>query len=288
MIKKTLINCGGQLLDLSKPAVMGIINITSDSFYEDSRFRERFAIIHRAENILDEGGAIIDLGAYSSRPGAEDVSAEEELVRLRFALGLIRENFPKALVSIDTFRAEIVVKLYDEFGAFIVNDISAGELDANMIPEVARLKLPYIAMHMRGTPQTMNTFAKYDDVTMDIIRYFVDKIKQARDAGITDLIIDPGFGFAKTLDSNYELLAHLACFKALGLPILAGMSRKSMFYRTLDATPVDVLAATVAANTVAMLNGADILRVHDVKEAVQAVTVVEKLKQFGGNNPVVG
>jgi dihydropteroate synthase len=287
MDKKTLINCGGQLLDLSQPAVMGIINITSDSFYDGSRFREKFVIIHRAECILEEGGAIIDLGAYSSRPGAENISVEEELLRLRFAMGLIRENFPKALVSIDTFRAEIVAKLYDEFGAFIVNDISAGEIDANMIPEVARLKLPYIAMHMRGTPQTMHKFTKYEDVTMDVIRYFIDKIKQLRDADVTDIIIDPGFGFAKTLDDNYELLARLADFKTLGLPVLVGVSRKSMFYKQLDVTPADVLAATLSANTVAMLNGADILRVHDVKEAVQAVMVVEKVKKFAHNNQTV-
>ena len=278
MKKKSLVNCGGRLLDLSSPAVMGILNVTPDSFYAGSRVCGESEVINRAERILDEGATIIDIGAYSSRPQAEHVSFDDELARLRFALSLIRRRFPQTILSIDTFRAEVVHRLYDEFGDFLVNDISAGEIDEKMISEVARLKLPYIAMHMRGTPQTMHEHTEYDDPAIDLTRYFAIKTTRLVEAGIRDIIIDPGFGFAKTIESNYELLARLAHLKVTGFPILVGLSRKSMFYKPLKTTPDEVLAATVAANTVALQNGADILRVHDVKEAVQAIAVWERVK----------
>lgn len=273
MIKNTLINCGGRLLDLSSPKVMGIMNLTPDSFYAGSRIQTEKEAIIRAENILNEGGTIIDLGAYSSRPGAEHISFDEEFARLRQAMEAVCRHFPQTFISIDTFRAEIVRRLYDEFGAFIVNDISAGEFDHEMIPEVARLKLPYIAMHMRGTPQTMQLYTEYGNIGDELTQYFVTKVEALRKAGIIDLIIDPGFGFAKTIENNYQLLAQLADLRLAGCPILVGMSRKSMFYKPLETTADKVLAATIAANTIALQNGADILRVHDVKEATQTIAV---------------
>ena len=280
--KKRTINYGGKLLDLSQPAVMGILNCTPDSFYAASRMSGEKEILERAQIIIAEGGTIIDIGAYSSRPAAEHISAEEEYRRLKPAVTLIKKHFPETIVSIDTFRADIVKWLYDECGCFIVNDISAGEMDKNMISTVARYGLPYIAMHMRGTPASMQNAdnCKYNDPVADIIEYFVRKKKELLDAGVTDMIFDPGFGFSKTLETNYELLAKLSDFKLLEQPILVGLSRKSMFYSLLGGTPEQSLAASVAGNMAALQNGVDILRVHDVKEACDTIMIYNHLQKF--------
>jgi dihydropteroate synthase len=281
-VKRQTVNCGGKLLDLSTPAVMGILNVTPDSFYAGSRISDDKAFVERAEAIISEGGAIIDLGAYSSRPGASDVPADEEYRRLRPALALLRKHFPAVFVSVDTFRAEIVHKLYDEFGAFIVNDISAGEFDGAMLSTVGKLGLPCIAMHLRGTLATMHNDenCQYKDLVTEVVAYFVDKKKRMLDAGITDIIIDPGFGFSKTLAGNYELLAGVGALKILELPVLAGLSRKSMFYRMSGVAPDEALSATIAGNMVALQQGADILRVHDVRAAVDTVKVFSQLKKY--------
>ena len=276
--KKTTINYDGRLIDFSEPAVMGIINVTPDSFYPESRRSGERQIVERANQIIEEGGTIIDLGAYSSRPRAENITVDEELNRLLPAVETIKNRFPDAMLSIDTFRSEIVRRLFDRYGCIIVNDISAGEIDKNMIPTVGRLKLPYIAGHMRGTPADMHEKCGYDNVAADMVKYFSVKIHETRTAGINDLIIDPGFGFAKTIEENYELLYKLDYLNIVGLPITVGLSRKSMFYEPLNAGPDDVLPATTAAHTVALEKGADILRVHDVKAAYQTIEVFMRLK----------
>ncbi|MDR0385542.1 MAG: dihydropteroate synthase [Prevotellaceae bacterium] len=280
--KKTTINCGGKLLDLSTPAVMGIMNVTPDSFYAESRISGDKEIVDRAEEIVRQGGAIIDIGAYSSRPNAPDVDEEEEYLRLRPAMMLVRKHFPNMFISVDTFRPNIVECLYDEFGCFIINDISAGDIDSRMIEYAGKFGLPYIAMHTRGTPQTMQSRENctYNNIVADIISYFVSKKKQLLDAGISDIIVDPGFGFAKTLEGNYELLAGLDAFKILEQPVLVGMSRKSMFCKLLKVSPDKSLAATIAGNTMALQNGADILRVHDVKAASDTVKVFNTVKKY--------
>ncbi|MDR0558754.1 MAG: dihydropteroate synthase [Prevotellaceae bacterium] len=280
--KRQTINCGGKLLDLSKPAVMGILNVTPDSFYAASRITGEHEIMKRVETVINEGAAIVDIGAYSSRPDAVHISCDEEYRRLQPAVYLIKKHFPDIFISIDTFRADIVHILYEKYGHFIVNDISAGEMDKNMIPSVAKFGLPYIAMHMRGAPDTMQNPANcyYEDIVNDIITYFVDKKRELVEAGVTDIIFDPGFGFSKTLEANYKLLAGLDAFKVLGQPVLAGISRKSMFYRLLGCSPEQSLAATVAGNMAALQNGADILRVHDVKAAYDTVAVFNELNKF--------
>jgi dihydropteroate synthase len=261
---------------------MGILNATPDSFYANSRVSGEKAILKRAETIIAEGGTIIDIGAYSSRPDAEHVDETEEYNRLRPAMALVRKHFPDAVVSVDTFRANIVKQLYEEFGAFIINDISAGDFDNHMIPYAGKYGLPYIAMHTRGTPQTMQNSENcaYKDIVYDIISYFVKKKEQLREAGVVDIIIDPGFGFAKTLDGNYELLAKLDALKILEQPVLVGLSRKSMFYKLLNITPEEALPATIAGNIVALRNGVDVLRVHDVEEASQTVKVFLEIKKY--------
>ncbi|MDR2424215.1 MAG: dihydropteroate synthase [Prevotellaceae bacterium] len=280
--KKRTINYGGKLLDLSQPVVMGILNCTPDSFYAASRTSGEREILERAQTIIAEGGTIIDVGAYSSRPAAKHINADEEYRRLKPAVTLIKKHFSETVVSIDTFRADIVEWLYNDCGCFIVNDISAGEMDKNMISTVARYALPYIAMHMRGTPATMQNADNciYNEPVIDIVEYFVAKKKELIDAGVTDIIFDPGFGFSKTLETNYKLLANLSDFKLLEQPILAGLSRKSMFYSLLACTPEQSLAATVAANMAALQNGADILRVHDVKEAYDTIMIYNHLQKF--------
>jgi dihydropteroate synthase len=282
--KKKTINCGGKLLDLSTPVVMGILNVTPDSFYVNSRTSGEKGILDRAETIVSEGGTIIDIGAYSSRPDAVDVSEQEEYSRIRPAMALVKEHFPDAFISVDTFRSNIVRQLYEEFGSFIVNDISAGDIDDQMIPYVGKIGLPYVAMHMRGTPQTMQSSENctYEDIVVDIISYFVRKKKQLLDAGVIDIIIDPGFGFAKSLEGNYELLAKLDAFKILEQPILVGISRKSMLCKPLNITPNKSLAATIAGNVLALQRGADILRVHDVKEASNAIKVSNTVNKYFG------
>ena len=281
MMKSTspiYINVKGQLLDLSIPQVMGILNVTPDSFYAGSRMQTEEDIAARARQIIDEGAAIIDIGAYSSRPNAEHISAEEEMNRLRTGLEILNRNHPEAIISVDTFRADVAAQCVNEYGVAIINDIAAGEMDDRMFQTVADLGVPYIMMHMRGNPATMMQMTDYDDLTADILKFFSAKIKQATSAGICDIIIDPGFGFSKNLEQNYELLKNLDCFKALELPLLVGVSRKSMIYKLFGYSPAESLNGTTVINTISMLSGASIIRVHDVKQAVEAATIINKIK----------
>ncbi|MCQ2239256.1 MAG: dihydropteroate synthase [Bacteroidaceae bacterium] len=272
------INTNGKLMDLSTPQVMGILNITPDSFYAGSRVEDEAEITRRVTQIISEGADMIDVGAYSSRPGADDVTPEEEMKRLRKGLGIVRKLYPEAVVSVDTFRADVAQMCVEEFDVQIINDISGGMLDANMFATVARLGVPYILMHMKGTPQTMQNQPHYDNVVREVMLYFAEKVQQLRDLGAKDIILDPGFGFAKTLDHNYQLMEHLEDFRLLELPILVGVSRKSMIYRLLDSTPQEALNGTTVLNTVALMKGANILRVHDVKECVEAVRITETMR----------
>jgi dihydropteroate synthase len=272
---KTL-NLGGRLLDLNTPCVMGILNITPDSFFEGSRVTSEQAILSQAEKMLGEGAAILDIGGYSSRPGAEHISAEEEILRSVSAIKLIHSHFPSAVLSIDTFRSEVARQAVSE-GVSIINDISAGELDKAMFETVAQLGVPYIAMHMRGTPQTMKTLTEYNNLETEITLYFSERINRLHQLGVRDIIIDPGFGFAKTIEQNFQLLAHLDYFSVLRKPILVGLSRKSMIWKTLNTTPENALNGTIALNMVALLKGASILRVHDVKEAVELIKLCAKI-----------
>lgn len=277
------INVGGQLMDLSEPQVMGILNVTPDSFYENSRQQSEAQIAGRTEQIMEEGASIIDIGAYSTRPGAADISAKEEMERLAFALQTVRRTVPQAIISIDTFRAEVARRCVEEYGAHIINDISGGELDKDMFRTMSELNVPYILTHMRGNPQTMLQEATYQDVTKEVIVHLGHRLEQLREMGVCDVILDPGFGFAKTLDHNYELMAHLQAFKVLQAPLLVGVSRKSMVYRLLECTPQEALNGTTALHTIALLKGANILRVHDVKAAAEAISIVkETLKHDGG------
>lgn len=276
-MKHQTLNIKGELISLEEPLVMGILNVTPDSFYEGSRKQTETDIRNRIEEILQEGGRIIDLGGYSSRPDAQDVSPEEEMERLCLALRILRDEYPKAMVSVDTFRADIARRSVEEYGVAIINDISGGELDAAMFPTIADLHIPYIIMHMRGTPKTMQQHCDYQNLTADILLYFSKKIEQLHLMGVNDIIIDPGFGFSKTLEQNYELMRHLADFSLFEKPLLVGISRKSMIYKLLGGTPAESLNGTTVLNTYALLNGANILRVHDVKAAVEAVRIFKQL-----------
>ena len=271
------LNVRGRLLDLSEPLVMGILNVTPDSFYAESRMKTEEAIRRRVRQIVEEGGSMIDVGAYSSRPGADDVSADEEMARLKRGMKIVREEAPEIPVSVDTFRADVAKMCIEELGADIINDISGGELDKEMFHTVAKLGVPYILMHMKGTPQTMQEAPHYDDLMKEVMLYFSEKIQQLRDLGQKDIILDPGYGFAKTLDHNYELLVHQEMLSIFELPLLVGVSRKSMIYKLLGCTPDEALNGTTALNTIALQKGASILRVHDVKEAVEVVRIVTKL-----------
>lgn len=275
-----LINCKGRLVDLSAPKVMGILNATPDSFYDGGRYKNEAELLYQAERMLAEGADFIDVGAYSSKPNAEYVTEEEELQRAVPVVELLLKNFPDALISVDTFRAKVAEET-EGAGAAIVNDISAGLLDDAMLETVGKLKVPYIMMHMRGTPQTMVKLTQYDDVVKEMLQYFSERIAAARKVGINDIIIDPGFGFAKTLQQNYEILGKLELFSLAGLPILAGMSRKSMIYKLLNITPQESLNGTSVLNTLALSKGATILRVHDVKEAVECIRIVGELRVSG-------
>lgn len=275
MLDKTL-NIKGTLLSLATPVVMGILNVTPDSFYADSRKQNEAAIHDRIQAILSEGGDMIDIGGYSSRPDAAEVSPEEEMGRLAFALKILNAHYPEAVVSVDTFRADVARKCVEEYGVAIINDISGGELDKNMFATVADLNVPYIMMHMRGTPQTMQQYTGYTDMMEEIMLYFATKVRELRLLGVNDIVLDPGFGFSKTVDQNYFLMNHLQEFGLFELPLLVGISRKSMIYRFLGGTPADSLNGTTVLNTLALMNGADILRVHDVKAAVEAVKLVSK------------
>ncbi len=269
------INCKGNLIDLNKPKVMGILNLTPDSFYDGGKYRSERLILLQVEKMIVEGATFVDIGAYSSRPGAKDLSENEELERITQILELILKNFPDIFISIDTFRSK-VAKTCVEIGACMINDISGGNLDTNMFETIAKLQVPYVLMHMPGTPQTMQTLTDYEDVVKDIIYYFSKKITQLNILGVNDIILDVGFGFGKTLDQNYELLQKLKLFESFDLPILTGISRKSMIYKLLNITADKALNATSVTNTIALLNGSNILRVHDVKEAVETIKIVSK------------
>lgn len=271
------INVGGKLMDLSEPQVMGILNVTPDSFYSASRKNSEQEIADRVTAILTEGGSMIDIGAYSSRPGADNVSTEEEMNRLRGGLQILRNIAPDAVVSVDTFRADVAKMCVEEYGVQIINDISGGELDNRMFDTVAALGVPYILMHMKGNPQTMQLEPHYDDLLTEMLRYFGTKVQQLHELGVKDVILDPGFGFAKTLEHNYELMNRLQDLQVLELPMLVGISRKSMVYRLLGNTPEEALNGTSVLNTLALLKGASILRVHDVKEATEVVKIVKKM-----------
>lgn len=272
------INVNGSLLDLSQPRVMGILNVTPDSFYAGSRTQTEAEIVRRVKQIVSEGAAIVDIGAYSSRPNADNVSAREEMERLRMGLKILFEIQPDAVVSVDTFRADVARMCVEEYGVAIINDIAAGEMDANMFHTVAALNVPYIMMHMQGTPQSMQQHPHYDNLLKEVFLYFARKVQQLRDLGVKDIILDPGFGFGKTMEHNYELLSHLEEFRIFELPLLVGVSRKSMIYRLLDITPQEALNGTTVLDTICLLKGADILRVHDVKEAVETVRIVQAMR----------
>ena len=269
------IRVGEQRVDLSSPVVMAIVNVTPDSFFAGSRRRSEDEILRYVESALSEGATILDVGGYSSRPGADDVDSEEEWRRVSVGLRVIRNHFPQAVVSIDTFRASVAQKAVSEFGPCIINDISAGDLDAQIVEVVAKNDLPYVAMHMRGCPQDMQQYAEYDDIVLDVRHFFEQKLRWLCSCDVRQPIIDPGFGFAKDLGQNYRLLAGLDQLCAMGYPVLAGLSRKSMVYKLLDVTPDDALTGTTALHWECLRQGASILRVHDVHEAVQTVRIFE-------------
>lgn len=273
-----LINCKGQLIDLAIPKVMGILNVTPNSFFDGGKYQNESEIISQVDKMRSDGATFIDIGAYSSKPSAEFVSEKEEIARIVPVIELILKHFPETLLSIDTFRAE-VAKTSIENGAAIINDIAAGELDDKMFGVIAQYNVPYIMMHMRGNPQTMQGLTQYDDIVKEMLFYFSEKVRKARSLGINDLILDPGFGFAKTTEQNYEVLQKMKLFNLLELPVLAGVSRKSMIYKTLKNSAQEALNGTTVINTIALMKGANILRVHDVKEAVECVTLFNKISQ---------
>jgi dihydropteroate synthase len=277
--KTRYINAAGKLLDLEIPKVMGILNITPDSFYKGSRFVTEEEILGAAAGMLEDGADILDVGGYSTRPGASDVPAEEESTRVFRAIRLIRREFTEAIISVDTFRSDIAMKAVSECGANMINDISGGESDSKMFSIVEDLNVPYILMHMKGDPRTMQNKPVYDDVVADILKWFGERIFKLKSAGLKDIIIDPGFGFGKTIEQNFELLRRLGDFSIAGLPLLVGISRKATIWKTLNISADEALNGTTALNAIALFNGADILRVHDVKEAVQAVKLIERLRQ---------
>lgn len=270
------INCNGQLIDLSLPKVMGILNVTPDSFYDGGKYRNTSAIMRQVDQMLEEGATFIDVGAYSSRPNADHVSEAEELQRILPIVDLVIKNFPDVILSIDTFRSEVARQCI-EAGASMINDISAGHLDERMLNVTAELQVPYIMMHMRGTPKTMQQLTQYDNLVKEMLSYFSEQIAKARALGSIDLIIDPGFGFAKTLEQNYELLNKLEVLQLTELPILVGVSRKSMIYKPLEVSAKEALNGTTVLNTIALQKGANILRVHDVKEAMECIKLTQQL-----------
>jgi dihydropteroate synthase len=276
--KPRYINAGGKLLDLEIPKVMGILNITPDSFYKGSRYNKDEDILGAAIRMIEEGADILDVGGYSSRPGAAAISEEEERKRVLKAIRLINRELPEAIISVDTFRADIAREAIIECGAQMINDISGGDADSKMFSIVEKLNVPYIMMHMKGDPRTMQNNPVYDDIVADILKWFGERIFRLQSAGVKDIIIDPGFGFGKTIDHNFELLRRLGDFSIAGLPLLVGVSRKSMIWKTLKITADEALNGTIAVHAIALANGADILRVHDVKEAVQTIQLISKIK----------
>lgn len=274
------LNCKGRLLEIDKPVVMGIINATPDSFFSASRHSSSEAMLRQAESMLTEGALMLDIGGQSTRPGSEPVSQEEELSRTIDGIAAIHTRFPEAILSIDTYYAKVAQEAVAA-GASIINDISAGQLDAAMIPSAAALKVPYVLMHMQGRPQTMQESPVYKNVTLEVLDFFIEKIAHLRKAGINDIILDPGFGFGKTIPHNFELLHHMKALSALKLPMLIGLSRKGTVYKTLGITAEEALNGTTVLNTIALMNGAHILRVHDVKAAKEAITLMEAVEGSG-------
>lgn len=272
------INCKGQLIDLSNPKVMGILNITQNSFFDGGKWNSFEKILSHVEQMLNDGATFIDVGAYSSKPNAEFISEEQEIAQIVPVIRLLLEKFPNILISIDTFRAKVAEACIIE-GAAIINDISAGNLDEQMLPTIAKLQVPYIMMHMRGNPQTMQSLTDYENLIKEVLLYFSEKIAEARTLGINDIIVDPGYGFSKTLEQNYELMQQSELLQLLELPILVGVSRKSMIYKALDTTADNALNGTTFLHAIALTKGASILRVHDVKEAVEAVKLFGFLSQ---------
>ena len=270
------INCKGHLIDLDRPKIMGILNLTPDSFYDGGKYKSDSEILGQVEKMINEGATFIDIGAYSSRPGAVHISQDEELARLLPVVKLVIREFPDALISIDTFRSYVASEAINS-GACMINDISGGSLDEEMFSVIAKLQVPYILMHMVGTPQNMQQNVHYDNLVKDIIFYFSQKVFELRKLGVNDIILDPGFGFSKTMDQNFELLQKLELFSGMDLPVLVGLSRKSMLYKLFDLDANSALNATTSANTIALMKGAGILRVHDVKEAMETITIFEKM-----------
>jgi len=277
--KSRYINIEGRLIDFRKPRIMGVINATPDSFYSGSCLTDEKEILETARKMLSDGADFIDVGGYSSRPGAENITAEEEKKRVLPAIKVISESFPDAIISVDTFRAEVAYEAIISCGAHIINDISGGELDEEMFPLVAKLNVPYIMMHMKGTPASMQNNPVYEDVVAEILMWMGEKIVTLQSVGVKDIIIDPGIGFGKTAEHNFEILRRLREFSIAGLPVLIGVSRKSVIWKTLGITPDESLNGTTVLNTIALLNGADIIRVHDVKEAVQTRDLVLRIKE---------
>lgn len=276
-----LINTGGKVLDLVRPAVMGIINVTEDSFYRGSRYNSGNEILRAAGMMLEEGADILDIGGCSTRPGAQEVPEEIEIERVCSAVKLILDHHPDAVISVDTYRASVAWAAVQGSGASIINDISGGEMDPEMFPLVIRLNVPYVMMHMQGTPRTMQINPEYDDVVADILFWFGQRITRLSQAGVKDIILDPGFGFGKSPSHNFEMLRRFSEFRIVGLPLMAGLSRKSMIWKTLDITPDEALTGTAALNMAALINGASILRVHDVREAREVITLFEKIYPAG-------
>ncbi len=274
------LNLRGKLYSLCEPKIMGILNVTPDSFYAESRTSNEEHIAARVQQLMDDGADMIDIGGYSSRPGADDVSPEEEMNRLRRGLRVVRRLYPEVPISVDTFRADVARMCVEEEGADIINDISGGMMDRQMFRTVARLGVPYILMHMQGTPDTMQQAPHYDNLRREVMLYFAERIDRLCQMGAKDIIVDPGFGFGKTLEHNYELFHHLDDFNLFNLPLLVGISRKSMIYKLLGGTPQTSLNGTTVLNTIALMKGAHILRVHDVKEAVEAKRIVMKMKEW--------
>lgn len=277
------LNLRGRLVTLERPWVMGIVNITPDSFYRGSRVTDEQTLIERVSQMLDEGADVLDLGACSTRPGSEQVSAQGEMERLQWALDIVRRLAPDAILSVDTYRADVARRCVEEWGVDIINDISGGTLDAAMFETVAQLRVPYVLMHMRGTPDTMSSLTDYDDVTADVLQWMARRIDELRQMGVADVIADPGFGFAKTMEQNYEMLARLEAFHALDAPLLVGVSRKRMIYTPLGCIADEALNGTTIVNTMALERGAHILRVHDVRAAVEAVKLTALLRQHSAN-----
>ncbi|MDR1672949.1 MAG: dihydropteroate synthase [Bacteroidales bacterium] len=273
--KRTTLNCNGRLMHFDRPLVMGILNVTPDSFYDGGHYSTESAILRRCETILEEGGSMIDIGAVSTRPGSEQINAEGEQKRLDFALSLIRKRFPDAVISLDTYRADIARRMVTAYGVDMINDISAGTMDARMFETVAALQVPYVLMHMQGTPETMQANPVYHHLMTNILEFFSDNIFRLRSMGVKDIIVDPGFGFGKTVAHNYALLRQMQQLEIFECPVLVGVSRKSMIYKILETDAQHALNGTGVVNTLALMHGADILRVHDVKEAVECVKIVQ-------------